>query len=45
MANRNLNAEELKRANELLKNIREHLTQLAAGDPLLLFAYRRKVIK
>ncbi len=41
----NLNADELKRANELLKDIRERLTNLAVGDPLLLFAYRRKVIK
>jgi hypothetical protein len=45
MANRNLDAEELKRANELLKDMREGLTKLAAGDPLLLFAYRRKLIK
>jgi hypothetical protein len=45
MANRNLNADELKRANELLKDIRERLTNFAAGDPLLYFAYRRKVIK
>ena len=45
MPNRNLSADELKRANELLKDIRERLTNLAAGDPLLLFAYRRKVVK
>jgi hypothetical protein len=45
MANRNLNTDELKRANELLTDIRERLTNLAAGDLLLLFAYRRKVIK
>lgn len=45
MPNRNLNSEELKRANELLRDIRERLTGLAAGDPLLLFAYRRKVVK
>ncbi len=45
MANRNLNTDELKRANELLKDIREHLIGLAAGDPLLFLAYRRKVIK
>ena len=45
MANRNLNADELKHASELLKEIRVRLTNLAAGDPLLLFAYRRKVIK
>ncbi len=45
MANRNLSPDELKRANELLADIRERLTGLAAGDPLLLFAYRRKVVK
>jgi hypothetical protein len=45
MPNRNLTAEELSRANELLAEIRERLTSLAAGDPLLLFAYRRKVAK
>ena|ERR1039458_6576717 len=45
MPNRNLNAEELKCANELLADIRERLTSLAAGDLLLLFAYRRKVVK
>jgi len=46
MPNRNLNADdELKRANELLADIRQRLTSLAAGDPLLLFAYRRKVVK
>jgi len=43
--NRNLNAEELKRANELLREIRERLTGLAGDDPLLLFAYRRKIVK
>jgi hypothetical protein len=45
MPNRNLNSDELKRANDLLRDIRERLTNLAAGDPLLLFAYRRKVVK
>ena len=45
MPNRNLNSEELARANELLANIRERLANLADGDPLLLFAYRRKVVK
>jgi hypothetical protein len=45
MPNRNLNAEELKRANELLADIRKRLTLLAAGNPLLPFAYRRKVAK
>jgi hypothetical protein len=43
--NRNLTPEELKRANELLAGIRERLTKLAAGDPFLLFAYRRKIAK
>ena len=45
MPNRNLTSEELKQANDLLKDIRERLTNLAAGDPLLLFAYRRKIAK
>ena len=45
MAHRNLDSNELKRANELLTEIRERLAQLAAGDPLLLFAYRRKIFK
>jgi hypothetical protein len=45
MPNRNLNSEELKRANELLADIRQRLTSLAAGDSLLLFAYRRKIAK
>ena len=45
MPNRNLSADELKLANDLLKEIRERLTTLAAGDPLLHFAYRRKVVK
>ncbi len=45
MPNRNLNSDELKLANELLKDIRDRLANLAAGDPLLLFAYRRKVVK
>lgn len=45
MPNRNLSADELKRASELLADIRERLDSLAAGDPLLLFAYRRKVVK
>jgi hypothetical protein len=43
--NRNLTPDELKRANKLLADIRERLTKLAGGDPLLLFAYRRKVAK
>jgi UTP:GlnB (protein PII) uridylyltransferase len=45
MPNRNLTSDELKRANALLADIRERLDSLAAGDPLLLFAYRRKVAK
>jgi hypothetical protein len=45
MPNRNLNMDELKRANELLADIRERLASLSADDPLLLFAYRRKVVK
>ncbi len=45
MPNRNLTPEELQRANELLADIRERLTKLAAGNPLLLFAYRRKLAK
>ena len=45
MPNKNLNAEELKSANELLREIRTRLAALASGDPLLLFAYRRKIAK
>lgn len=45
MPNRNLDAEELKRASELLAYIRERLARLAGDDPLLLFAYRRKIVK
>jgi hypothetical protein len=45
MPNRNLNPDELQRANELLKDIRQKLAAIAAGDPLLLFAYRRKIVK
>jgi UTP:GlnB (protein PII) uridylyltransferase len=45
MANRQLNAEELVRANELLAEIRQRLNALAGEDSLLLFAYRRKVAK
>lgn len=45
MPNRNLNSDELKHANALLAEIRARLTGLADGDPLLLFAYRRKVAK
>lgn len=45
MPNRNLDTEELKHANVLLADIREKLKSLAGNDPLLLFAYRRKVVK
>jgi hypothetical protein len=45
MPNRNLNVDELKHANELLRDIRERLASLAGSDPLLLFAYRRKIVK
>jgi hypothetical protein len=45
MPDRNLTADELKLANELLSGIREQLIKLSKGDPLLLFAYRRKVTK
>jgi len=45
MPNRNLDLDELKRANELLADIRKRLGALAGGDPLLLFAYRRKIVK
>lgn len=45
MPNRNLDAEELKKANELLEDIRGQLNELANGDARLLFAYRRKVAK
>jgi hypothetical protein len=45
MPNRNLNPDELKRANELLAEIRQKLVELSGSDPLLLFAYRRKIVK
>jgi UTP:GlnB (protein PII) uridylyltransferase len=45
MSNRNLNPNELKIANELLGEIRERLNNMAGGDPLLLFAFRRKIAK
>ena len=38
-------ADELKLASALLAEIRTKLNQLAGNDPLLLFAYRRKVYK
>ena len=45
MPNRNLTPKELKLANELLKEVRQQLAGLAADDPHLLFAYRRKIVK
>jgi hypothetical protein len=45
MPNRNLTSDELVLANKLLEEVRAKLNILAAGDPLLLFAYRRKVVK
>lgn len=45
MPNRNLDAEELKRANALLSEVRTKIDHLAGGDPLLRFAYRRKIYK
>lgn len=45
MPNRTLTPNELKNANDLLKDIRDRLLTLAGGDSLLLFAYRRKVVK
>jgi hypothetical protein len=45
MPNRNLSPDELKVANELLADVRNRLAQLSVGDPLLLFAYRRKIAK
>jgi hypothetical protein len=45
MPNRNLSPAELKDAKKLLADVRNRLTQLSAGDALLLFAYRRKIAK
>jgi UTP:GlnB (protein PII) uridylyltransferase len=45
MANRNLTPNELEKAHELLTEIRQWLGLLAGDDQLLLFAYRRKVVK
>jgi hypothetical protein len=45
MPNRNLNASELESANKLLAEIRDRLAGLSNGDSILLFAYRRKVVK
>lgn len=45
MPNRNLTTDELKHAAELLSTIRLRLEALAGDDRLLLFAYRRKIVK
>ena len=45
MPNRQLTADELKKANALLAEIRGKLEALSGGDNELLFAYRRKVFK
>jgi hypothetical protein len=45
MPNRNLSADELTKANALLAHIRDQLKSLSGNDPLLLFAYRRKIAK
>jgi hypothetical protein len=45
MLSRNLTAYELPKANALLNDIRARLTDLAAGDAALLFAYRRKIAR
>jgi hypothetical protein len=45
MSNRNLTPVELLSANALLADIRARMIDLAGGDALLLFAYRRKIAK
>jgi UTP:GlnB (protein PII) uridylyltransferase len=45
MTNRNLSSSELANANGLIVRIRQELEVLSAGDPQLLFAYRRKIHK
>lgn len=45
MANRNLTAQELVLANELLERVRSELRTLAGSDEALHFAYRRKIAK
>lgn len=45
MPNPILNAEQLRKAGELLDRVRTELAGLAGNDPDLLFAYRRKVAK
>jgi hypothetical protein len=43
MTNRQLSEAESKKANALLDKIRARLQTLSAGDPQLLFAYRRRI--
>ena len=43
MASRRLSAIESKKATALLDNVRARLQKLSAGDPELLFAYRRRI--
>lgn len=43
MANRRLTEIESKKANALLDDIRVRLQKMSAGDPALLFAYRRRI--
>jgi hypothetical protein len=45
MPNRTLAPDELKNAGILLAEIRQRLELLGGDDPLLLFAYRRKIVK
>jgi UTP:GlnB (protein PII) uridylyltransferase len=45
MANRNLTNDELVHVNQLLAEVRKRLVELSGDDPLLLFAYRRKIAK
>lgn len=45
MPDRNLTPAELDQVRELLGLVRSELLRLSAGDPELLFAYRRKVYK
>lgn len=45
MPNRQLNSDELEKANALLNQIRTDIEILSGGDKELLFAYRRKIYK
>jgi UTP:GlnB (protein PII) uridylyltransferase len=45
MTNKTLSADELQNAHALLAQIRKQIDLLAGGDPLLRFAYRRKIVK